>query len=76
MSDVIDIASENINRNVYRKDEIDLEVVYGYGLENTLDLWKQHFGTTEDFKPEWAYQEIIRENVWTIRTLFRRWLQR
>lgn len=63
LSDVIDIASENINQQVFWKNEIDLEIVYGYGLENTLDLWKQNFGTTEDFKPEWAYQEIIREKM-------------
>lgn len=63
LSDVIDIAYENINQQIFSDAEIDLEIVYGYGLEDTFDFWKQNFGSMEDFKPRWAHQEIIREKM-------------
>ncbi|QSB07630.1 hypothetical protein JS510_00675 [Mycoplasma tauri] len=63
LSDVVEIASENISQKVFWKAEINLRIVYGYGLEDTLDLWKDKFGSMEGFKPEWAHQEIIREKM-------------
>ncbi|KEZ23215.1 hypothetical protein [Ureaplasma diversum] len=63
LCDVVDIASENFSQQIFSLDGIDLEIVYGYGLEDTFDLWKENFGSMEDFKTEWAYQEIIREKM-------------
>ncbi|MBZ4226996.1 hypothetical protein [Mycoplasma tauri] len=62
LTDVVEIASENWSQRVLWHTNT-LRIVYGYGLEYTLDLRKGNFVSIEDYKPEWVHQKIIREKM-------------